>query len=51
MSEEEKKIMNAISQALPGLDQHQKEKFLSFTEGMAAMAQIQKDRQQDEAPR
>ena len=35
MSEKEKKILSTISEVLPSLDEHEQERLLAYSEGMA----------------
>lgn len=43
MSEKQKKIAEAITDQLKGMTTRQMEKVLTFTEGAAAMAEIQRE--------
>ena len=43
MTDTGKKILETFAQALPMLDDHEKEKLLSFGEGLAYFAQNRKD--------
>lgn len=49
MSELDKKILNNVGEVLPTMDQSEKDRLLSFTEGMAAMAQMRQEKLQDDA--
>lgn len=55
MSEQDQRIMDNLERVFPTMNQGEKDRLLSFTEGMAAMAQMQQDRQgnrqDDEAAR
>ena len=51
MSEQDKKIADTFERVMPTMSELDKERLLAFGEGMAFMAQMQKDRQQDDAPR
>lgn len=52
MSEQDKRILENVGSVLPTMSQGEKDQLLFYTEGMATMAQMRQDKQDnDKAPR